>query len=169
MSILKYMKMRLPHIVLFLSASLMFWGCSTTKNLPEGEVLYVGQKKTIFDKEVDGRVGGTAMSELEGALNKAPNNSLMGSTRVRYPLPIGLWYYNRFVNSKSKYGKFMLRTFGAKPVFISSVNPDMRTKIGTNILHDFGYFNGKVTSEVIPHKKNVRKAYVITSRPSLGE
>lgn len=152
--------MRLPHIVLLLIASSMFWGCSTTKNLPEGEVLYVGQKKTIFDKEVDGRVGGTAMSELEGALNKAPNNSLMGSTRVRYPLPIGLWYYNRFVNSKSKYGKFMLRTFGAKPVFISSVNPDMRTKIGTNILHDFGYFNGKVTSEVIPHKKNVRKAYV---------
>ncbi len=135
-------------------------GCSTTKNLPQGEVLYVGQKKTVFDVEPVGRVGDIALSELEGAINKAPNNSFMGSTRVRTPLPIGLWYYNRYVNSQKKFGKWMFRTFAAKPVFISTLNPDVRTKIGSNILHDFGYFQGDVTSEVIPHKKNERKAYV---------
>ncbi len=138
----------------------LLMSCSTTKNLPQGEVLYVGQKKTEFDKELTGRVGELALSELEGALNKAPNNSLMGSTRVRTPLPIGLWIYNNRVNSKKGFGKWIFKTFAAKPVLISTVNPEVRSKIGSNILHDFGYFNGKVVSEVIPHKKNPKKSYV---------
>lgn len=135
-------------------------GCSTTKNLPEGEVLYIGQKKTLIDHEMSGRVGDLALSELEGAINKAPNNSFMGSTRVRTPFPIGLWIYNSKVNAKHGFGKWIFRTFAAKPIFISGVNPEIRAKIGTNILHDFGYFNGEVTSEVIPHKKNPKKSYV---------
>ena len=44
-------------------------GCSTTKNLPQGEVLYVGQKKTVFDVEPVGRVGENPSSEDKEWIN----------------------------------------------------------------------------------------------------
>lgn len=135
-------------------------GCSTTKNLPEGEILYIGQKETTFTKSSEDEMNGDLLSELEGALNKAPNNSLLGSVRYRRPFPIGLWIYNGTINAKSKFGKWINKTFGAKPILVSSVNPEIRAKIATNILHDFGYFNGSVSSKIIPHKRNRNKAYV---------
>ena len=70
--------------------------CSTTKHLPEGEVLYIGQKPTVIDNPVPTPVGETALEEVDAALAKAPNNSLLGSSSVRIPFPLGLWVYNGF-------------------------------------------------------------------------
>ena len=65
--------------------------CSTTKHLPEGEILYIGQRPTLVDNPQPTSVGETALEEVEAALAKAPNNSLLGSTSVRIPFPLGLW------------------------------------------------------------------------------
>lgn len=134
--------------------------CSTTKNLPKGEVLYTGQTKMDVDKAPDSKTGVTAMEELNAALAKAPNNSFFGSSRYRIPFPMGLWTYNSFVRYEKGFGHWIFKVFASKPIFISTVNPDIRSKIGTNILHDFGYFNGKVDYDVIPHKNNDRKAKI---------
>ena len=111
-----------------LLAACVVAACSTTKNLPEGEVLYTGQKPMIVQDYTETSVGETAMEEVEAALAAKPNNSFLGSSTTRTPFPIGLWFYNGFVNHHGKLNKWIFNRFAATPVLISNVNPDIRQK-----------------------------------------
>ena len=95
---------------------------------------------------------------MEAALAKAPNNSLLGSSEYRIPFPFGLWVYNGFAKYKKGFGKWIFNRFAATPVLISSVNPDIRQKVATNILHDYGYFNGTVSYQTFVNPKDSLKA-----------
>lgn len=139
---------------------LLLVSCSTTKNLPEGQVLYTGQKKLQVENESKTETGKEAMNEVRAALAKAPNNSLFGSSTTRHPFAFGLWIYNGFVNSESGLGRWIFRRFAAKPVYISTVNPELRSRVASNLLRDYGYFNGTVDFEVIPNERNDKKAKI---------
>ena len=54
---------------------ILFSGCSVTKHLPEGEVLYTGGKTVIQNKSTT-PVGGTALTEIEAALDKTPSTKM---------------------------------------------------------------------------------------------
>ncbi len=201
-----------------------FTSCSTTKNLVEGEQLYVGiddisytdsvkKKKKRKTKESSDSVGvitsigkaidavsdvlngkgsadaveqlagltfsddkksqktvattetsekeafSQAREEVEAVLAYAPNNALFGSSSLRSPFPVGLWFYNGFVGSRHKVGKWIYKNFAATPIYISTVNPEMRSQVATNTLRNYGYFSGRVTSEVLT-QRNPRKAKV---------
>lgn len=220
------------RLLLLLSAAVWAVSCSTTKNLPEGEVLYTGirhirytdheraKKKTAADsagvitsiaqsvREVsellhaggakDTAATGTEASaaddgptiskeqaailqkkarmereafettkeEVDAVLAYPPNSSLFGSSSIRSPFPFGLWVHNSFVKKKSKLSKWILSTFGTTPVLMSSVNPEVRAKVATNTLRNYGYFRGKVDYEIHP-TKNPRKekiSYYIRTR-----
>lgn len=129
--------------------------CSTTKNLPEGEVLYTGYKVNYQSKPTT-KIGVTAESEINSALNKAPSTKILGFI----PLPFGMWVYNDFVKYKKGFGKWIFNKFAAKPVFISTVNPEVRTKIAKNLLQDYGYFNGTSDYHVIVDPKDSLKAQI---------
>ena len=101
----------------------------------------------------------TAKSEVEGVLAYSPNNSLMGSSYYRQPLAFGLWTWNRYVNSTSRFGHWMFNTFGATPVTLTSVNPRIRARVAQNTLHNYGYFRGTAAFDTIP-QKHPRKAKV---------
>ena len=58
----------MKKLVYILLATLLLAACSTTKHLPEGEVLYTGQKPMIVENRSDTKVGETAMEEVEAAL-----------------------------------------------------------------------------------------------------
>ena len=131
------------------------FSCSTTKHLPEGEVLYTGNKN-IFKDASTTPVGETAISEVTAALDKSPSTKLFGIL----PISFGMWVYNDFVKYEKGFGKWIFNRFAAKPVFISTVNPDIRVKVATNLLHDYGYFNGKVTQQTIVNPKDSLKARV---------
>ena len=92
----------IAFITLFLLAS-----CSTTKNLPEGEILYTGIKKIEVTNEDKSKEGEEALTEVEAALAYPPNNALLGSSSIRVPLPFGLWVYNAFVNKKGKLNQWI--------------------------------------------------------------
>jgi outer membrane translocation and assembly module TamA len=110
-------------------------------------------------KETDSKALYTASEEVEATLAYAPNNSLFGSSSYRTPFPVGLWIYNKFTGSESPFGKWIFNTFAATPVFISTVNPQLRAQVATNTLRNYGYFNGHVDYEVLP-ESNGRKAKV---------
>lgn len=157
------MKMKNNYIVwLLLLLVEVFAACSTTANLPEGEVLYTGIDKIQFD-HIDNSVHGlTTQSELYAALEAAPNGSFMGSSSIKTPFPIGLWIYNSFVKNQSEgLSKWIFNSFASQPVLISSVNPSLRSKMASNILQNYGYFRGSVSHEVIPDKRNTRKASLV--------
>ena len=134
--------------------------CSTTKHLPEGEILYTGQKPMIVENRCETSVGETAMEEVEAALAKAPNNSLLGSSTVRIPFPLGLWVYNGFKKYEKGLGRWIFNRFAADPVLLSSVNPDIRQKAAENLLRDYGFFNGTVDYRILPDPKDSLKAKV---------
>lgn len=131
-------------------------GCSLTKNLPEGEVLYTGQKKTVVLNQSDTRVGKIALTEVNAAINKTPSTAILGGF-VNFPFKV--WMYNDFVKYKKGLGKWMFNRFAVNPpVFISAVNPEVRVKVAGNLLRDYGYFNGSVTYETLVDKKDSLKA-----------
>ena len=91
------MKMRKRRINKLLLTGLLLFiitGCSTTKHLPEDELLYIGTPtpKIVGYNEADN--GEATLEEVQGALNVAPNNSFFGSPNLRIPFPLGLWVYN---------------------------------------------------------------------------
>ena len=70
-------------------------GCSTTKNLPEGEVLYEGIKRVTIAEQDPSDDGENTVSEINAALAYPPNNALLGSSSIRIPLPVGLCQQER--------------------------------------------------------------------------
>lgn len=150
---------------LAVTLGLLLSACSTTRNLPEGEVLYTGIEEIKVENADESKAGEATMDEIEAALAYPPNNALLGSFSLRVPFPFGLWVYNAFVNKEGKLGKWIFRKLAAKPVLISTVNPEVRVKVARNLLNEYGYFQGESAFEVIPDEKNPRKAklaYTIT-------
>ena len=150
----------MKKIISYITVLMLLVACSTTKNLPEGEVLYTGQKPMVIHNPYPTPVGETAIEEVEAALATAPNNSLLGSSTVRIPFPLGLWVYNGFVKYEKGLGKWIFNRFAAKPVLMSSVNPDIRIKAASNLLRDYGYFNGTVGYETFVDPKDSLKAKI---------
>lgn len=145
------MKLHTPiYIVIlaFIIGLAVMPSCSTTKHLPEGETLYTGIKRMKVENTDNTTAGITALDEAKAAVSVAPNNSLFGMANVRLPLPFGLWIYNRFVRYEHGFGHWIFKKLAADPVLLSTVNPDTRVKVASNLLHDYGFFNGKVTYQV---------------------
>ena len=135
--------------------------CSTTRNLPEGETLYTGIDRLEVVNEDKTPEGEAALAEVEAALAYAPNNAILGSSTLRWPLPVGLWVYNAFEKYQDKkgVGRWIFDHMGTSPILMSSVNGATRAKVATNLLKDYGYFNGSVSySEVA--QKNPKEAKV---------
>ena len=141
-------KYKTYHILTLLLAAMMAVSCSTTKHLPEGETLYLGLKKVTINNEDKSKAGQKALAEAEGAISIAPNNAIVVKPNIRFPIPFGLWIYNRFERYEKGFGKWIFKKLAAKPVYVSTVNPETRIKVASNLLHDYGYFDGKVTYRV---------------------
>ena len=144
---------------------LLLTNCSITKNLPEGETLYVGIDKLEVLNEDKTPTGITALEEVEAALAYPPNNALFGSSTMRWPIPFGLWVYNGFEKYQDKkgVGRWIFDHMAKSPVLMSNVNADTRAKVAGNILRDYGFFNGTVSYEIVPQKdpKQEKVSYTI--------
>ena len=147
----------MKRLIVYIIGILLMTSCSTTKHLPEGEILYTGQKPMIVLNRSTSPVGEITLEEVEAALATAPNNSFLGSSTMRTPFPIGLWFYNGFQQYERGFGRFLFNKFAAKPVLMSAVNPDIRVKAAHNLLRDYGYFNGRVSYQTFTDPKDSLK------------
>lgn len=134
--------------------------CSTTSALPEGEQLYIGIDKITYSEHENSDHFVTTQEEVEAALACEPNGALFGSSRIRSPFPVGLWVWNAFSKSESKFGKWMTNNIGKTPVLMSSVNPALHASVAQSVLRNHGYFRGKVGYEELtmrnPKKGKIR-------------
>lgn len=144
----RYISYKAYRWAMAILAVVVLAACSTTKHLPEGETLYLGLKKVNIVNEDKSPAAENALEEVNGAISIAPNNAIFVNPNVRFPIPFGLWIYNRFERYENGFGHWIFKKLAAKPVLVSTVNPDTRVKVATNLLHDYGYFNGKVTYQV---------------------
>lgn len=205
------MKKHLKTILQLAAGAFIVTGCSITKNLPEGEVLYTGIDKIVYEdntqkknkkkEEEEGVITalseayqtidkaltekslpqqqkeltkaqndsikaaeknlktamGTVKSEVNSALAYPPNNSFLGSSSIRTPFRFRLRMYNLFVGKESKFSQWCFNYLAATPVFISTVNPEVRVKIAQNTLRNYGFFRGTVDFDVLPTKERQAK------------
>lgn len=135
--------------------------CSTTKLIPDGEQLYTGVKKfTIVPAEGEKLPEGM-VSDLKNAIDVKPNNPMpFMSPYVRTPFPIGLWVYNNWSDSSKGIKGWLYNLLVADPVLISDVRPEARTKMMESILDNNGYYDSKVTYDILTDKKNPKKARI---------
>lgn len=101
----------------------------------------------------------TAQTEVDAVLAYPPNNALFGSSSLRSPFPFGLWMYNALVTKQGGAGRWLFKHFATQPVLVSNVAPQVRARVATNTLHNYGYFGGRVTPRVLT-QRNPRKAKI---------
>lgn len=147
----------LPTIML--CCAVIMAACSTTSALTEGEQLYVGIDKINYTNYEPSPHFDAMQEELEAVLACEPNGALFGSSSVRSPFPIGLWVWNAFSRSEGKFGKWITRTFGKEPVLMSDANGALRSTVAQSVLHNHGYFHGKVGYDEIT-QRNPKKGKI---------
>ncbi|WP_416997479.1 BamA/TamA family outer membrane protein [Alistipes ihumii] len=144
------------HIA-FLTAAALVAGCSTTKRLGQDEVLYTGVRKITIEADSGVHMPSYVESAVKNPLSVKPNNPLY-SPYIRTPLPVGLWAYNYLHTEKTKGFKHWLYERLAKdPVLVSSVQPELRVQMVSDILANYGYFGSRAEYET-RYKKHGRKA-----------
>ncbi|MCM1337814.1 MAG: BamA/TamA family outer membrane protein [Candidatus Amulumruptor caecigallinarius] len=150
---------KLPLLCIIAVASLLgAGGCSTTRRLPEGEILYTGVKPLKIQVPEGQKEAPGLGSQVKDAINVAPNNSLI-SPYYRYPFPLGLWVYNNWNDPGHGFKHWLYEKLVAEPVLISDVRPEVRVKMIDEILDNNGYFRGHADYELV-QGKNKRKASI---------
>lgn len=97
--------------------------------------------------------------ELNAVLSYPPNGAIFGSSTLRSPLQFRLRIYNSCYDSHGGIRRWMFKRFASEPVLVSTVSPEMRTKIALNTLRNYGYFQGSARYEV-QTSKNPKKAKI---------
>ena len=134
--------------------------CSTTRRLPEGEILYTGVKKVDYQTDRDTRLAEGVSDDISEAVKVKPNYSLLGSASIRYPFPLGLWVYNNWPNPPGGFKHWIYEKLSTEPVLVSDVRPEVRTQMIDQILDNNGYFRGTSSYELVSGK-NKRKASIL--------
>lgn len=153
----------LPTLACSLLALWMLCACSTTRRIPDGQILYTGVKAFEFThSDSTPKLESEITSDIKKAGDVKPNNPMpLLSPYVRTPLPIGLWVYNNWNDSVGGLHGWLYRKLVSDPVLISDVKPKVRTQMMKNILDNNGYFNSSASYKLIPDKKNPKKARIL--------
>ena len=155
--------MKRNSIIITLSV-LLLASCSMTKNIPEDDQLFTGLTKIAYDHQANDSNFTSVQTEVEAALATAPNGAIFGSSYHRLPFSFGVSVWNRYQGSNSGFGKWMLKSFGKQPVLMSWVNPQLRAQVAQSVLRNHGYFNGRVSYDVVQQKnpKTAKIGYTVT-------
>lgn len=144
----------LPMIVL------LFAACSTTKRIPEGEMLYNGMKIN-YNVPEGVEIPGDVKSDVSSTVDVKPNNPWPWIRPYkRMPFPLGLWVYNNWNDSAKGLKGWLYRKLTTEPVLVSDVRAEARTKIMKTVLDNNGYFESSVDYVINQNKKNPKKGSI---------
>ena len=156
-------RIHIIYIAALVAAVAVAGGCSTTRRLADGEILYTGVKKMKIESTTGEDVPGAVESVVKAPLGVKPNNPLF-SPYIRTPLPIGLWAYNAFYTERQTgFRAWVFRNLAKAPVLVSDVQPDLRVKLVRDILDNHGYFGSSASYETVPVRegKTARISYQV--------
>ena len=149
--------------LLIVLVSTIMGSCSTVNKFPSDELLYTGTQSIDVDDDTQSPLQSQAVSEAKVAFVAPPNNALFGSSRYRTPFPLGLWAYNAFVDDSTGLRHWLFRTFATQPIYISTINPILRTNVAENTLRNYGYFDCQVAYRVdtLPGGRKAKLSYTL--------
>ncbi|MBR6946017.1 MAG: hypothetical protein IKH64_08755, partial [Prevotella sp.] len=157
---------RLPYLIAIV---LLLTACSTTKNIPEDDQLFIGLTKIDYRDHDNSENFISTQEEVEAALATAPNGALFGSSYYRTPFPLKLWIWNACHGKEDRLSKWAEENFSKPPVLMSWVNPVLRASVAQSVLRAHGYFHGHVDYEIVPQSnpKKAKIGYTVSMGPLL--
>ncbi|WPO76889.1 BamA/TamA family outer membrane protein [Flavobacterium sp. KACC 22761] len=152
--------MKNRYIKYFITLSLFFvFGCSNTKYLPEGDLLYTGASVKVKDSIIKKKDRKILENQLEDLLRPKPNKQFLG-------LRPKLWIYNIAGQPKKDKGfRYWLRTkVGEEPVLFSKVDLDYNASVLRNFTENKGYFKTRVSADSTVRNKRVTAEYIVVPK-----
>jgi len=140
--------------------SLFFvYGCSNTKYLPEGDLLYTGGSVTVKDSVLKKKERKELEKTLEDLLRPKPNQQILG-------LRPKLWFYNIAGTPKKEKGfrHWLKYKVGEEPVLFSKVDLDYNAAVLRNFTENHGYFKTRVSADSTVRNKRVTAEYIVQPR-----
>lgn len=151
------LKMKNSNILYYLIAALFIsYGCSNTKYLPEGEMLYVGSEVEIKDTVISKSERKALEEEMEELLRPRPNRKFLG-------MRAKLFFYNLAGKPKKEKGfRYWLRNkAGEPPVLFSQVDMDYNADLLQNYAENKGYFKTRTSSDSTSHSRKAEVKYTV--------
>lgn len=139
---------------LFILACLVWAGCSSTKSLKPGQILYTGAEVKI-NPDSSARIDDQKQvkTDLESKTRPRPNKSILG---IKYKLGI----YNLAGEPKKPKGfRNWLRRQGEPPVLLSEVKLKYNNDVLTSYLISEGYLQAVVTGDTVVKEKKGKAIY----------
>jgi hypothetical protein len=152
------MKKSLIILSLIACIAVALSSCSTTRRIPDDELLYTGVDGLDI-KTTGEKISSVITDEISTAVDVAPNN-YWKLFNWRYPFPLGLWAYNNWSNPPSGLKHWLYEKCVEEPVLVTDVRPEVRTRMIEQILNNNGYFRGSSSYELIPGRRNHKKASI---------
>jgi len=156
----KHSDIEISWMKYFIMLSLFFiLGCSNTKYLPEGDLLYTGGSVTVKDSILKKKERKELENALEALLRPKPNKQFLG-------LRPKLWFYNIAGEPKKEKGirNWLRNTVGEEPVLFSKVDLDYNANVLRNFSENRGYFKTRVSADSTVRNKRVTAEYIVQPR-----
>lgn len=153
-------KMKRNKLSYYLILALLFaYGCSNTKYLPEGDMLYVGGEVEVKDTTMSRKERKAMEKTMEGLLRPKPNSGFLG-------LRPKLYIYNIAGEPKKDRGfRHWLRTkVGEPPVLFSQVDLDYNADILQNFAENKGYFKVRTAADSTSRNRRAKAKYTVTPK-----
>lgn len=151
--------MKISKLLYFLFVIIVIAGCSNTKHLPKGDLLYTGGKVTINDSLMPKKEKKALKKELEDLLRPKPNSNFFG-------LRFKLYFYNLAGEPKKEKGfrSWLRNKVGEPPVLFSQVDLDYNADILQNYMENRGYFKTRTSADSISKNKRAKAIYTVTTK-----
>jgi outer membrane protein assembly factor BamA len=148
------------YVKYFVMLSLFFaFGCSNTKYLPEGDLLYTGGSVKVKDSVIKKKDRKALEAEMKDLLRPKPNKQILG-------LRPKLWIYNIAGEPKKEKGfrNWLRDKVGEEPVLFSKVDLDYNASVLRNFAENRGYFKTRVSADSTVRNKRVTAEYTVTPK-----
>lgn len=148
--------MRSDYVLLCVSILFLFTfsGCSNARYLPKNEELCIDVKVKVGAGTKDNRK--FVEKELDEIAKPQLNKKTLG-------LRAKLWVYNHVKKKPdTKLRRWLKTKVGEPPVLMSSISPDKTSDIMISRLNSLGFFNSKISYQIVSKKKKAKLLYAVT-------
>ena len=138
---------------------LLMFACSSTRYLPEGELLYTGATITVKDTTISNKERKVLKTNFAKLVRPKPNKKFLG-------LRPKLFIYNSVgkVTKEKGFWYWLKFKVGEPPVLFSKVDMNYNRQVLQNFSENNGYFNTTTSADSTKISKKVSVKYTITPR-----
>lgn len=144
--------------IIYIILVIFAFGCSNTKYLSEGQMLYTGAEVKVKDSTLSKSERKEMEQEMEDLLRPKPNRKIFG-------LRAKLYFYNIAGEPKKSKGfRYWLKNkLGEPPVLFSQVDMDYNADLLQNYAENKGYFKTQTSADSTSHNRRASVDYTVTT------